>query len=410
MFWFKKKEKKIENKKQELAKIEDKKQIAAEAIVGMDIALYAPKAKVNLTEYQAFPISKIGAMGMAFSPVMEALQSISAQQTGETLYRAILPQGTHLAIAKNGSGLLGTAIRDGQGIVGQAKFQQVVTSPSIPTIKPAMIYAAVVLMEVDKKLDAIQEGQREILGFLVQKEKSELRGDLKFLNDILNKYKFSWDNENYKNTYRIKVLDVKQETDRKIDFYRNQIIAKMDKKKLLHKDKDSKKKLEEIYADFGEYQLAVYVYAYASFLETLLLDNFSKGHLDNIKKEIESYSLQYRTLYTECYDKIEGYTNTSVQAHLLKGLSEANKFAGKTIEKVPVIGKTQLDENLITVGEKLSRFGEKRTEKTLSRFIEKQSSCVRPFIENIDTINKLYNQPMELYFDKDNLYLTSLGD
>jgi len=362
------------------------------------------------------PLTEMAALGTSFLAMSDSFRTVTQTvESNEILYRAIIPDGVAgtLAKANDGVGTFGN-ITDNGTIVSRVRFVETTAGPTTVTtvvpIDPVTLFIAAAIMSIDKKLDAIQEGQREILGFLVQKEKSELRGDLKFLNDILNKYKFSWDNENYKNTYRIKVLDVKQETDRKIDFYRNQIIAKMDKKKLLHKDKDSKKKLEEIYADFGEYQLAVYVYAYASFLETLLLDNFSKGHLDNIKKEIESYSLQYRTLYTECYDKIEGYTNTSVQAHLLKGLSEANKFAGKTIEKVPVIGKTQLDENLITVGEKLSRFGEKRTEKTLSRFIEKQSSCVRPFIENIDTINKLYNQPMELYFDKDNLYLTSLGD
>lgn len=362
------------------------------------------------------PLTEMAALGTSFLAMSDSFRTVTQTvESNEILYRAIMPDGVAgtLAKAKDGVGTFGN-ITDNGTIVSRVRFVETTAGPTTVTtvvpIDPVTLFIAAAIMSIDKKLDAIQEGQREILGFLVQKEKSELRGDLKFLNDILNKYKFSWDNENYKNIYRIKVLDVKQETDRKIDFYRNQIIAKMDKKKLLHKDKDSKKKLEEIYADFGEYQLAVYVYAYASFLETLLLDNFSKGHLDNIKKEIESYSLQYRTLYTECYDKIEGYTNTSVQAHLLKGLSEANKFAGKTIEKVPVIGKTQLDENLITVGEKLSRFGEKRTEKTLSRFIEKQSSCVRPFVENIDTINKLYNQPMELYFDKDNLYLASLGD
>ena len=34
-----------------------------------------------------------------------------------------------------------------------------------------------------------------------------------------------------------------------------------------------------------------------------------------------------------------------------------------------------------------------------------QSSAVYPFIENINTVNKLYNQPMELLFDAENIYL-----
>ena len=70
MLWFKKKEKKMIDKKQELMKTEDKSRAVAKVISGMDVAPYASKAEVNLTEYQAFSISKIGALGMANLPAV----------------------------------------------------------------------------------------------------------------------------------------------------------------------------------------------------------------------------------------------------------------------------------------------------------------------------------------------------
>lgn len=36
----------------------------------------------------------------------------------------------------------------------------------------------------------------------------------------------------------------------------------------------------------------------------------------------------------------------------------------------------------------------------MKQLVEKQSGYVRPFIENINTVNKLYNQPMEMIIDK----------
>lgn len=41
----------------------------------------------------------------------------------------------------------------------------------------------------------------------------------------------------------------------------------------------------------------------------------------------------------------------------------------------------------------------------MKQFENNQSSCVRPFVENINTVNRLYNQPMELVFDQENIYL-----
>ena len=41
----------------------------------------------------------------------------------------------------------------------------------------------------------------------------------------------------------------------------------------------------------------------------------------------------------------------------------------------------------------------------LIRLAEHQSGCVRPFIEQIQNIDQLYNQPITLIFDRDTLYL-----
>ncbi|MPN58855.1 hypothetical protein SDC9_206571 [bioreactor metagenome] len=89
----------------------------------------------------------------------------------------------------------------------------------------------------------------------------------------------------------------------------------------------------------------------------------------------------------------------------MTGLSVANRLAGEAIAKVPVISNTQIDETLVRTGDKLWSFGSKRIEQTLKLLIEKQSSCVSPFIENVKEVNRLYNQPIELVFDRENLYI-----
>ncbi len=42
--------------------------------------------------------------------------------------------------------------------------------------------------------------------------------------------------------------------------------------------------------------------------------------------------------------------------------------------------------------------------------MDRQIGIVRPFIDNINTINKLYNQPMELIFDRENIYFAEVEE
>mgnify|MGYP003316430823 CR=1 FL=1 len=44
---------------------------------------------------------------------------------------------------------------------------------------------------------------------------------------------------------------------------------------------------------------------------------------------------------------------------------------------------------------------------TMHRLVDRQSSCVRSFIDNIDMVNRMYNQPMTLIFNEETLYLGS---
>jgi len=359
----------------------------------------APAEKpTDAARYTKLPYSQIPSLGIGLNELSTAFQNVfHGGQSG--LYRVTVPAGTHLAKFKDGRGYLGSALKD----INNQGFKQSALNPV--AFDPTMFMVAMALHNIDKKLDAIRETQQELLDFLIQKERSELRGDLNFLAEVLNNYKYNWNNEKYKTGNHLKALDVRQEAGRKIDFHREQISSKISKKSFFHSDQDVKKQLEKIQAEFKDYQLALYLFSFASFLEVLLLENFDSGYLSGIAGKIEEYALSYRELYTGCYNQLEGYAESSIQSGLLKGLAKANKLAGEGIAKVPVLGKTQIDETLIRTGDKLGEYGSKRVGQTMKQLIEKQSGSVLVFAEHINTINRLYNQPVTLLFDNENLYI-----
>lgn len=206
----------------------------------------------------------------------------------------------------------------------------------------------------------------------------------------------------------IKVLDIRQEAEKKIAFYREQIIAKVNKKSFIHSDQTVNRQLQAVQDQFKDYQLALYLLGFSSFLEVVLLENYGACYLSGISVKLADYSLKYRELYTKCYNEIEGYSSTSVQSSVLKGIAKANTAVGKFLEKIPVISKGQADEALIAAGGKLEKISDEKLKKQMGALIEHQSNSIRPFIENIDTVNELYNKPVRLFVDKENLYIATV--
>lgn len=373
------------------------------AMSATELAPLEVKNEISVQTYSKIPLSRLTALGTGFEPVASAIQQVTSHgQATSGFYKVTIPKGTHLAQFKEKSGFLGTAVGE-HGIVGQAQLNPLLCDPTT-------LLAAAALANIDKKLDAIQEVQQEMLDFLAQKEKSALKADLNFLMDIQNNYKYNWNSEKYKAANHAKVLDIRQEAARQIDFYQEQIKKQFGKKTLLHSDHDVQKMLEKVQGEFKEYQLALYVYGFAYFLEVMLQENYEKAYLSAIAKRIDEMSFQYREFYSLAYSQIENLSKSSLQAHLFGGLSAINKGAGTAIAKIPGINKSQIDETLIEAGERIGAYKKHRVQTTMRQLLERQSSCVRPFIDNINTVNRLYNEPVTLIFNHDTLYLGSTPD
>lgn len=373
------------------------------AMSATELAPLEVKNEISVQTYSKIPLSRLTALGTGFEPVVSAIQQVTSHgQATSGFYKVTIPKGTHLAQFKEKSGFLGTAVGE-HGIVGQAQLNPLLCDPTT-------LLAAAALANIDKKLDAIQEVQQEMLDFLAQKEKSALKADLNFLMDIQNNYKYNWNSEKYKAANHAKVLDIRQEAARQIDFYQEQIKKQLGKKALLHSDHDVQKMLEKVQDEFKEYQLALYIYGFAYFLEVVLQENYEKAYLSAIAKRIDEMAFQYREFYSLAYSQIENLSKSSLQAHLFGGLSAINKGAGTAIAKIPGINKSQIDETLIEAGERIGAYKNRRVQTTMQQLLERQSSCVRPFIDNINAVNRLYNEPVTLIFNHDTLYLGATPD
>ena len=386
--------------------VEQEKKNAKDRIMAMmnDASLcpLLEETKVGVSNYTKLPVTRLTAMGTAFQPLTTAVQTAVTGAGGSGLYYVNTAGKTMFQMKETGN-FIGS-LKTSAGLVGGGQAQMMPLA-----FDPTMLFMAAALANIDKKLDSIKEMQQEMMDFLVQKEKAELKGNLTFLYDMFNNYKYNWNNEMYKNSNHTMVLAIKKEAEAKIVFYREQIIAKVNKKSLIHSDQTVNKQLQAVQDQFKDYQLALYTLAFSSFLDVMLVGNYDKEYLSGISEKLDDYSMKYRELYTQCYEEISGYSSTSIQSSLLKGLSKTTKAVGKIVERIPVVGDTQADETLIAAGEKLGDIGTEKIRKQMRQLIERQSNFVRPFIDNIDTVNRLNNNPVQLLVDKDNLYIATIA-
>ena len=381
--------------------LDKRREASLQAMMDAECMPVVPELDLAMSSSDKISLANLSALGVAFQPLTSAIQMAVSGVGGSGVY-FVNTMGKQM-FTTGGTEFIGS-LKSATGKVGGGQARMT----ALPC-DPTMLFMAAALMNIEKKLDAIQETQKEILDFLEEKERAVLQGNLNVLGDVMTNFKYNWDNQTYKNNKHILVQQIKKEAEASIILYRDQIAKKMKKRSFIHSDQEVKGILKKLEEQFKDYQLALYLYSYSTFLEVMLLGNFGEGYLNSIEQQISEYSLQYRTLYTECYDIMERYSKTSIQAGVLSGLAVASKFMGETIAKVPVISNSQLDENLIEAGSKLDRHGDKRATTALESLAQTRISVTLPFVENIRSINELYNKPVLYLVDSENIYIQQIA-
>jgi len=349
-----------------------------------------------LGKHEIIPFTKLASLGVGFEPIISAFQSFSTAKGRSGIYYVDVNQDGHMA--QTAGKYIGSTLSNSTNqVLDQAKMTPLVFNPT-------MLFMAAALGNIDKKLDKMLETQEEILSFLVEKDKAEIRGNLVFLSDMQNNYKFNWNNPVYKNSNHVKVLDIRQTAEQKIIFVQGKIKDKLEKSEHLYFDREIKNQVDGVKSQLKEYQIALYSYAFSSYLEIMLLENFEAAYLESVVDKINHYVEDYQELYDKSYSLLKEKSNKSIQSKLIKGLSEASNFIGKTVEKIPYLSDSQLDENLIKASQDINAFSSDQVNKTM-QVLEDNSEFVLPFVDNIKTVNILYNKPMNILFDTENLYL-----
>lgn len=361
------------------------------------------ETKVGVSNYTQIPFSRLVALGTAFNSLVSVAQNAFNRAGGGSGLYYVNTNGKTM-FQKNGENAFIGSLMNKDGTVGggQARLTQLVCDPTT-------LFMAATLVNIDKKLDTITKMQQKMMDFLEQKEKSVLKGNLNFLNDVFNNYKYNWNKDIYKQNSHKAAMEIRQDAEAKIVFYREQIISNINNKLFIHSDISVNRQIQVMQDQFKDYQLALYLLAFSSFVEVIMLENYNAEYLKGISEKLESYSVKYRELYDQCCKEIESYSTSSIENSVISGLSTTSKAVGHFFGNIPGLNNTKIDKNLISTGDKLKEFGSSKIKSKMEQLIEDKDSVVKPFVENITLLNNLHNKPIQLLIDKDNLYMSPVA-
>ena len=383
----------------------------------MEIEFKPISTDIELKKQKAtrIPLGEIATLGAGLLPLSDSLRTITQTITvpNNGLLQAFDKLGNKVDIRtllrfNDGTGIMGSRLHPQNGFeqirFREAGSQAIGVTTSVP-YDPTTLLVAAALMEINKKLDAIQETQQEMLDYIKQKDKAELRGSLETLASILNDYAFNWDNETFKVNKHIQAQEIRKQSEQSIIHRRAQIEGRLGKKGLIHFDKDVRQQMASLIDELEEYRLSLYLYGFASFLEVMLLENFDAGYLNSVVARIEERSLSYREAYSRCYEIMESLANTSLETLATKGIAQVGGRLGKALSKTPLGRHTPIDTGLQDASKFLSESRDVGLSALMEQLHRLKVSDVKPFVDNIEKVNGLYNQPVELYLDEEAAYV-----
>lgn len=372
--------------------------------VQVEQALAEIKENYQSSPLAKIPFTEIAALGGSFAGVVETMATPAA----EGLYRCVFPKGVTgtLAMAKDGTGALGTIMND--GIVGQARWIPVDKAIGPACLKAALV--AVAVLAVVKQIKDIKDGQKEIIDILERDKKSQLLADYDLLASYMDEYKFYWENEASLVVNLNQVKNIKRNAMKDLRSYIEQLEGFIAAKKNILKMQTASYKIGQILDRFVHYKLALHVFVLSEYMEVMLSKNFQAEYLSKIEDEIREQAMKFRNLYTECFDKIELLKKEAVTTQAANKLADVTRTVGGLIGKIPVVKDGPVDEFLIGVGDSITEAEKKKLEKTLAFFIQYKDSGLTPIAEHIAMINELSNKPVVMLYDKKTISFHPLQD
>ena len=399
---FKKKNEVVEQKEDQIINEEDSKENYS--LVEMNNYMLSDVRKESLSNNTySLSLSKLSEISPITVSTANNIKTIMEQnpKTSGNLYRITnLGKNDSLKAMRDGKTFWGS-IKKSDGSSTMAKLKEV-NPNNVMALDPTVMMMSVALAGIEQELGEIKELSKQIFSFLEHEKESEIESDLEILNRSISDFRFNLEDEKYLINNHKQVMDIKRTANKNMLFYKKEIKDDLSKDKLFTTNNSMNSIIEDIQKKFRYYRLSLYIYSFSTFMEILLLGNYKNDYLLNKKKELDELDNEYSEVFNNALEYVKKNANKSLEGNVLSGLGSAGKAIGNLAEKVKI---KNVDNWLNEKGDNLKQSGQNIKDDFATKFDDMKESNSRPFINQIEKVDCIYNKTKEIYFDKENIYL-----
>ncbi|MBQ6524152.1 MAG: DUF2087 domain-containing protein [Atopobiaceae bacterium] len=380
--------------------------------------------QINLSHAVKMPFDAIPALGTAFASLPETFRTVATtvttqSQGGEALFRLTDAAGNvitpeMLQKFKDGSGMLGSMKVDGGFVQARLHTVGAVTSTQAATavipFDPTTMFLAAALMQINSKLDSIASMQKEMFAYAKLCNHAKLISACNVIKEVERGYRFNSDNQHFLMTKSVAIGQAKRDAMAAISLQHDLLVPKLARLKAIHTSADVRKKTDEILELMKDYQLATYVYEYATVLDVVLAGNYSSDYLDDVIDEMERYAKQYADMYHKCLNAIRSDANKALGSRVLRGLGAASGAASNLVSSTIIGDLTPIDEAMRAGAGALYSSAKKGARRGRAAMSVAKPGFTKPFTDSIRSISRTYNEPMLIAIGSDSAYMVPVSD
>lgn len=399
---FKKKNEVVEQKEDQVINEEDNK--GNYSLVEMNNYMLSDVRKESLSNNTySLSLSKLSEISPITVSTANNIKTIMEQnpKTSGNLYRITnLGKNDSLKAMRDGKTFWGS-IKKSDGSSTMAKLKEV-NPNNVMALDPTVMMMSIALAGIEQELGEIKELSKQIFSFLEHEKESEIESDLEILNRSISDFRFNLEDEKYLINNHKQVMDIKRTANKNMLFYKKEIKDDLSKDKLFTTNNSMNSIIEDIQKKFRYYRLSLYIYSFSTFMEILLLGNYKNDYLLSKKEELDELDNEYSEVFNNALEYVKKNANKSLEGNVLSGLGSAGKAIGNLAEKVKI---KNVDNWLNEKGNNLKQSGQNIKDEFATKFDDMRESNSRPFINQIEKVDCIYNNTKEIYFDKENIYL-----
>ena len=399
---FKKKNEVVEQKEDQVINEEDNK--GNYSLVEMNNYMLSDVRKESLSNNTySLSLSKLSEISPITVSTANNIKTIMEQnpKTSGNLYRITnLGKNDSLKAMRDGKTFWGS-IKKSDGSSTMAKLKEV-NPNNVMALDPTVMMMSVALAGIEQELGEIKELSKQIFSFLEHEIESEIESDLEILNRSISDFRFNLEDEKYLINNHKQVMDIKRTANKNMLFYKKEIKDDLSKDKLFTTNNSMNSIIEDIQKKFRYYRLSLYIYSFSTFMEILLLGNYKNDYLLSKKEELDELDNEYSEVFNNALEYVKKNANKSLEGNVLSGLGSAGKAIGNLAEKAKI---KNVDNWLNEKGDNLKQSGQNIKDEFATKFDDMRESNSRPFINQIEKVDCIYNNTKEIYFDKENIYL-----